>query len=344
MTDAGIPIPRPITRRRAVLVLAAAAGLPLAASAPLGELEPPLPVFRWRGRVLGVDAEMAFTHPDRLSVRRAVAASLAEVSRLERIFSLHDPASEISRLNRTGRLAHPSPEMRTLLGEASRLGAISGGAFDVTVQPLWQLHRACSEIGRAPQPSEIAEVLGRVDYRRVEVGAGEVRLALPGAAVTLNGIAQGFITERVAKLLGDLGFERVVLQLGETFALASPDAPAGPVIGIRDPFAAEGLIARARIANLALATSAGGETPFPGTGGAHHLFDPRVGRSARRLASVSVIARSATLADALSTALFVAPPEKAPEILRAGGGLGALLVHADGTRHKIGPAGERLFS
>jgi thiamine biosynthesis lipoprotein len=91
----------------------------------------------WRGTALGADAGLSLYHPDRGESDRIIAACVAEIRRLESIFSLFDPTSDVSRLNSEGVIDEPPGELMSLLTESQRLGALTGGAFDVTVQPLW---------------------------------------------------------------------------------------------------------------------------------------------------------------------------------------------------------------
>jgi FAD:protein FMN transferase len=323
---------RRCSRRRALTVMASAAGLPLLTPARAAER---LPVLEWRGRALGAEARLLLANPDRTAARRVIARCLDEVARLERIFSLHLPDSEIATLNRTGRLDAASHDLRILLAEAQRFGELSAGAFDVTVQPLWQLYAAHF----AANPSDVAgppvagiEVARRcVDYRAIALEGARVGLLRPGMAVTLNGIAQGYITDRIAELLRDAGFASVLVQLGETVAGAPRSGGSPWRVGIPDPFAPHRMVETIDAVDVAIATSSGRATRFDAAGRHHHLFDPATGRSADRWASVSVVAPRATTADALSTALAVSPAATTTDLLR-GTDASALFVAADGSR------------
>ena len=201
------------------------------------------------------------------------------------------------------------------------------------MQPLWQLYArhfaARPGDPDGPDSRALEAARGLVDYRAIDLG-GEVGYRQAGMAVTLNGIAQGYITDRVADLLRDAGFERVLVQLGETFAGLPPEPGAPWRVGVPDPAEPGTLLATLELSELALATSSGLGTPFDAQGRHHHLFDPASGHSASRYRSVSVIAARATVADALSTALAILPPERAATCLRAAGAGRALLVHDDG--------------
>lgn len=321
------------SRRRALAVIGAAAGMPFLARGSTAER---VPVFEWRGRALGAEARLLLAHPEEAAVRRVIGRCLDEIARLERSFSLHLPDSEIATLNRTGRLAAASHDFRTVLAEAQRFGELSGGAFDVTVQPLWNLYAAHF----AAHPDDVAGPPGdrieaarrRVDYREVALDGARVGFLGPGMAVTLNGIAQGYITDRVADLLRAGGFPSVLVQLGETLAGAPrPDGRPWRV-GIPDPFARDRMIETIDAVDVAIATSSGRATSFDAAGRRHHhLFDPATGRSADYCASVTVMAARAMTADALSTALAVSPGAAAPNLLRKADA-SALFVGVDGGR------------
>lgn len=323
---------RRCSRRRALTVIAAAAGMPFLASGGAAERTP---VFGWRGRALGAEAQLLLAHPEHAAARRIVARCLDEIARLERIFSLHLPDSEIATLNRTDRLDAASHDFRILLAEAQRFSELSGGAFDVTVQPLWQLYAAYFTANpddvAGPPADRIEAARRRVDYRAVAIDGARVGFLRPAMAMTLNGIAQGYITDRVADLLRAAGFESVLVQLGETVAGAPPPGGRPWQVGISDPFAPDRVLETIDAVDLAIASSSSLATRFDAAGRHHHLFDPATGRSADRCASVTVVARRATTADALSTALAVLPAAAAPDLLRESDAA-ALFVAADGSR------------
>jgi thiamine biosynthesis lipoprotein len=324
------------TRRRAIGLLAAAAGFPLLARDDPAAGEASRARYEWQGTALGARARLLLAHPSPEVARRAVALCLAEIARLERAFSLFLPDSELSCLNRDGRLQAPSQDLRVLLNEAIRFAEISGGAFDVSVQPLWRLYARHFELSghdpRGPSDGEIAAARSLVGYRGIDLDDSRVRLVRPGMALTLNGIAQGYITDRVADLLRDLGFGRVLVQLGETRALEPPAGRDAWRIGIADPEDPSRIAARVALRDQAVATSSGLAARFDPDARHTHIFDPATGRSRLGPRRVTVVARRAVVADALSTALAVAPEPSGAAILRAGGADWAAVEWPDRSR------------
>ena len=290
----------PPTRRRFIGISAAVAGL---AILPGGPSIAATHAHRWKGVAMGADAEMLLYHDNPAAAEQLINACLAEVHRLERIFSLYREDSAISQLNAAGTLAHPPPELIDLLSRASAISDLTDGAFDITVQSLWRLYRDHFTNGGAPKgPSEMALNAAKelVDYRAVDVRPNLISFSRPGVQITLNGIAQGYITDAVSNILRQAGATNVLVNMGEIRALGSHPNGQPWRIGLRPD--ANNPVA---LNDQAIATSAGDGMIFPSSETHHHLFDPRSGLSAHKWQRISVIAKNATLADALSTAFYV---------------------------------------
>jgi thiamine biosynthesis lipoprotein len=315
-------------RRRALQIMGAGFALPLGAFA-LGAWrhEAPAPV-QWNGEVLGAISSMTLWHANPRVAERAIARMRVEIERLENIFSLYRADSEITRLNTEGRLAAPSADLLVLLEQSRRIAELSNGAFDPTIQPLWWLH-STSGTGRSPDRAALDRALALVDYRNLTAHAGQIRFGRSGMAASLNGIAQGYVTDRITEILGNEGFESAMIELGETRALGT--APGGQpfAVGLIDPLAPASVGRSVSLADRALAVSGGYGTVL--ADGAHHIFDPHTGESAQGLVQVAVLAGKAAWADALSTAIYVAGETSAPGLLAAYPGSNAILSRNDGS-------------
>ena len=298
----------------------------------------------WKGVAMGASASMTLVHPDRAHARAMIARCVDEIERLEAVFSLYRPDSALSRLNAMGTLENPANELVELLSFSLSMAQASHGAFDPTIQPLMRLYfehfSTPSAAPGGPSAQAIVEARRRVGFADVEVGANRIRLGRPGAAITLNGVAQGFVTDRVADLLLDNGFGDVLIDLGEGRALghradgrAWRAAVADPADPSRTLFDLP--LGSARGQRPALATSGGYGTRFGLNPLVHHLLDPQTGRSANHYASVSVAAPRATLADGLSTTLSIVTPTHRERLLARYPTARAWFV--DATGHVVGP-------
>ncbi|HSV29301.1 MAG TPA: FAD:protein FMN transferase, partial [Candidatus Omnitrophota bacterium] len=251
-----------LSRRRFIAIAACAAALSPAIARAAGT-----PRVRWLGKALGAKAEIVLEHPDEAVAREALAEALAEVERLEAVLSLYRPDSALARLNRDGALAAPPADLVRVLGEAANIARLSDGAFDVTIQPLWALHAdSLRQSGRLPSSAQVDAVRKLVDWRALTVSPDRIAFARPGMAATLNGIGQGYVTDRVAELLKRKGFANVLVDLGEPRVLGPrADGTAWPV-SIRDPMLRGVALHRFEIADGAMATTEALGSSFPGFG------------------------------------------------------------------------------
>lgn len=275
------------TRRRVLTILAGAAALPM-----LGTVASATPA-RWQGIALGAEAQIILDHPN---AEALLAQAVAEIDRLEGIFSLHRD-SELTRLNRDGTLPNPAFELVELLSICSGLNARTGGAFDPTIQPLWALYAQSYAAGWQPDEAAIENTLALTGWHHVRVSPAAVSFDRAGVMLTLNGIAQGYIADRIAALFRANDVANVLVNTGEIMALGK--APSGAAWPIKIGNSAG---ASLPLSNAAIATSAPLGTTFDASGTAGHILDPRTGRPGGIWPQVSVIAQSAAEADGLSTA------------------------------------------
>ena len=286
------------TRRRVLQIVAATAAC---AIVPGGAAQS----FEWRGAALGADVSILFSGAAESAARVTVARIVNEIERLEAIFSLQRDDSELSRLNAAEGLSAPSPDLVHVLAIARRAHALTKGRFDPSVQPLWRYYVAWYDADRArghPPADGLAAVRARVGLQRVSATADGIWLP-PGGGLTLNGIAQGYITDRACDLLRAAGFANVLVDLGETRALDARADGGAWRVGLPD----ESVVS---ISGGAIATSAGAATAFADNGD-HHIFDPVTGRPARAWRWLSVAHPLAVMADALSTGLYCLAPQEA---------------------------------
>lgn len=266
---------------------------------------PPPPLVQWRGIALGAAATIAIRHENATSLLEQVRK---EITRLEGIFSLYKEDSALSQLNRMGYLENPPLELVALLSMCDELHEITKGAFDPTVQPLWRLYASRYAAGSVPSKAEIVTAREAVGWQRVAFSTEVIRLLRSGAALTLNGIAQGYIADKSAAMLRAAGVKNVLVDVGEIVAVGTrPDGSPWPVEIAKTDHHRHKQIP---LTDSAIATSSPHGTVFDSSGAIGHIFDAQTGHPGGRWRQVSVIAQSAARADGLSTA-FCLMDEKA---------------------------------
>lgn len=322
---------RKLTRRRMIAIAATAAGSALLNGGRTAQASDPV---RWHGSALGAQVSIEIYHPDRAEAHRLVDNCIQDVRRLEQQFSLYQADSAICSLNRTGILVSPEADMIALLKASLLFAGLTSGAFDPTVQPLWQLYADHFSSEKpdpeGPSPQKLAETLTKVGHGGLLVSTDRVALTRRGAAITLNGIAQGYATDRVVDRLRGAGLSTTLVNMGEIRAIgARPDVTPWRV-GLADPDRPGALTETIDLIDRAVATSAGAGFRFDARGRFTHLFDPATGRSPSLYSTVSVIAPTATEADALSTAFSLMPAVRIRDIVAIRPNVQARLVEAGG--------------
>lgn len=291
--------------RRLVLAGGAAASALYATPHLASAFSAPEPVI-WRGQALGAPAKIILYHPDQHRADRLIRNCVREASRFEDIFSLYKQDSELSRLNRAGALAAPSPELIDLLSICRTCWELSDGLFDPTVQPLWDcLKQHFSQPSADPAgPSQAVwdKALTKVGFGRVLFDDNRIVFAKPSMALTLNGIAQGYISDQVADLLRSEGVEHALVDMVEYRALGGQPDGKPWRIGISRLEATSKVEAFIDIVDQGLATSSFAGFQFEKSGQFNHLLNPKTGYSASLYEYLTVVSRDAARADAWATA------------------------------------------
>lgn len=202
-----------ITRRRVIQIMGMVGGSCLIGNPSAARGTPQI----WHGRALGADACIRLYHNNAEEGFRLLNRCITEINRLENVFSLYRANSAVSRLNRQGYLNVPPQELVNLLHEARYISTLTQGAFDITVQPLWELYskniRSASENHDGPDQVALRRALQFVNFNGVQMRDQRIELNGLGMKITLNGIAQGYITDKVIELLRAAGVSNVLVNL-----------------------------------------------------------------------------------------------------------------------------------
>ncbi len=246
------------------------------------------------------------------SAEEAVLAAMEEVKRLDGLWSTGDADSEVSRLNQEGSL-FVSEDTAELFHKADELYQETGGLFDITIYPLMQLWGFPTQEYHVATEEELASVLPLIDASQITVessdGSGETVRLGDGQKVDFGGIAKGYTSARIMEIFESYGVTTGMVSLGGNVQVlhTKPDGSSWK-IGIRDPEGSQtDSIGVLSVTDRAVITSGGYERYFSEAGKTYiHILDPRTGCPAEGdLLSVSIISGDGSLADALSTSLYI---------------------------------------
>jgi len=280
---------------------------------------------------MGTLVSISAVHPDAEAARMMVADTFDEIERLESLLSRHRAGTPVWSLNETGVIRAPAREVLEVVQKGLDYSALTAGAFDITIAPLLNLYNSSfSETGVAPPRDEVRRALALVGSRHVRVSESEIAFEKVGMAVTLDGIAKGYIVDRAVEVLQKRGATRVLVNAGGDMSSAG-EALGGEAwrIGLQDPRVPDGNLDVVQLRGESVATSGDYMQYLTPDMSLHHILDPRTGSSPGHTSGVSVVAPSAMAADALSTAALVLGPRDGMELLERLDGIEGMIVTKD---------------
>ncbi len=264
----------------------------------------------------------------------AIGRAFEEMGRLIRIFNRYDAASAISHLNDAGRLQGAPPEFCRVLSQSLRYHELSGGTFDVSVEPVVDLFRRSPGVS-LPGDREILEALELVGSRHILLSRTGVSFERPGMGITLDGIAKGYIVDAIAAVLEQHKIRDYLIDGGGDVRASGTKEQRQPwTVAVQDPSKRGPFPDAIHLADGAVATSGSYEVYFDQDRQHHHIVNSKTGRSPLLSQSVSVTAPSAMAADALATAALIMDPDDGVEFIGRLPGCECLIIDRDGLQLK----------
>lgn len=252
------------------------------------------------------------------NAQEAVEAGIAEIQRLDDLLSTGKDTSEVAQINANGG-GVLSEDTDYLVKRALDIYQSTNGAFDISIYPVMQLWGFTTGNFAVPSESDLAAKLALVDAGKIILSEenGQASISLPeGMEIDLGGIAKGYTSGRVMDVMKSYGIKSAVINLGgNAHVLGNKTDGSQWKVGIQDPEDENGYLGGVSVTDKAIITSGGYERYFvdEDTGVKyHHIIDPKTGYSANNgLISVTIVSADSTLADGLSTSLFVLGTEDA---------------------------------
>ncbi|MBN2072448.1 MAG: FAD:protein FMN transferase [Actinobacteria bacterium] len=273
---------------------------------------------------------------------KSIDAAFESIALIEKIASIYDEESEVSFLNREGYIENPSPDLVELIRLSKEYSEITGGSFDITIQPVLKLwSEGLWQESEEVQEKTVGEALRLVGSDMIEVDENKISFKQKDMAVTLGGIAKGYAVDRALEVIGEHGIKYALVDAGGDIGtigskpdgskwsvkLRDPDDPDNQESGMESlpTFIFEG---------RAVATSGNYYRYYDPEKEVHHISDPKTGYSASSCISVTIIADTCTEADVLATAVFVMGPEDGMELVESLGNVESLIIDSERNVYK----------
>lgn len=267
---------------------------------------------------MGMPVRILLHASDERRAESAMRAAFARIAALDQMMSDYRADSELRRLEKGRDWTPVSPDLLEVLSTAVTVARATDGAFDPTIGPLVALWRDARKAGKLPAAAAIEQARALVGWQHLEIdrARGAVRLLKSGMRLDLGGIAKGYILQEGLRTLRTNGLGRALLEAGgDIVAGSGPPGLLGWRIDAKD---ADPIFRRraSALTNAGLSTSGDSEQFLEVDGTRYsHIVDPRTGLGLINRVTARVIARDATTADALATALTVMGPDGAQKVL-----------------------------
>lgn len=253
------------------------------------------------------------------NAENGVNKAVDEINRLETVLSAEKQESDIYKLNETGS-GTLSTDTKNIVSKALEINKTTNGAFDISIYPLMVKWGFTTQKYNVPSKNEISKLLKDVDSSKIifDEKSGNIKLK-ENMKIDLGGIAKGYTSSRVMQIFKECGVKSGLVSLGGNVqALGTKTDGTAWQIAIENPDKSSDYIGVVSVKDKAVITSGGYERYFEKNGKTyHHILDPETGYPAESgLKSVTIVSDDGTLADALSTSLFVMGKEKALDYWR----------------------------
>lgn len=288
--------------------------------------------------IMGTEVSVTLWHDRAQAAERAIAAVMAEARRLDNTLSPYKEDSDLSRIN-AGAAAAPvdiSLEMQALIDKSLYYSRLSQGAFDISFASVGR--RYDYRQGRQPSAGQRRQLLPAIDYRQLRLDRKHHKLSFGHAdmRIDLGGIAKGYAVDRAVEKLRQLGISHASVSAGGDSRVIGDKRGRPWMIGIKNPRARDQVALLLPLVDAAISTSGDYERYFidPQSGErVHHILNPRTGRSASGVTSVSVIGPRGFDTDPLSTTVFVMGVEQGLQLLNQLEQFDGVIIDAAGKVH-----------
>lgn len=251
---------------------------------------------------------------------RAIDGAFRRMGDTVAVLTRFDANGPVGRLNRLGRLANPPPALREVVGRSLEISSLTDGDFDISVLPtlryLESLQRPAVLTARDRTAIETRDHL--IDYRHIRLDANGVRFTRSGMAVTLDGLAKGYVIDQGIAALRAAGVEHALVDAGgDLRGIVPSGTDRAWRVGIVDPFDVNRVAAVVALRGAALGTSGNYRIFYSADRTLFHVIDPHTGYSPLNYSSVTVMAENSTDADALSVAAASMPLSRLRDVMAA---------------------------
>jgi thiamine biosynthesis lipoprotein len=302
-------------------------------------------MFHKNKYIMGTVFDVVVYDSSQAHAEQAMEAALEEIVRLDWVMSDYKPDSELSKLNRS---AHNqpqtvSPDLYRVIAESLPYSKLSSGKFDVTIAPLADRWKAALRGEPAPSPAEQRALRECVGYEKVQmIPPDKIEFHSTCLRIDLGSIGKGYAVDRAAEILRAHGIKNALIDAGGStfYGMGAPPGSAGWLVHLRDP--SQKIDPQVLLCENSASTSEQSPKSLLGNDAAGHIIDPADGTPLKTRYALSVVTKTGTASDALSTTLLLVGPEKGKGIVEGAKDTAAIWISAEGST-EMATSGPRIL-
>lgn len=288
--------------------------------------------------IMGTEVSATVWHSDKHQADLLLNTVMVEFTRLDNALSPYKTDSELFRINQMAAVAPVkiTREFEVLINKSLFYSQLSNGAFDITFSSLGRFYNYREK--QSPDTQKIKSLVEAINYQLITLNEDlhTIFFKHPDLHIDLGGIAKGYAVDRAIALLREKGVEHAVVSAGGDSRVLGDRRGRPWVIGIKNPRANDKVATLIPLVDTAISTSGDYERYFIDQASGqrvHHILNPRTGRSASEVTSVSVIGPDGFDTDPLSTTVFVMGVEKGLQLLNSLQGFDGIIIDRKGKVH-----------
>jgi len=303
-----------------------------------GAQETKAPLVHKTKYVMGTVYEIAAYDESSQRASKAIDQAFAEIVRLDEVLSNYKPESDLSRLNREGHFhaVKVPADLYKVIEESDKYSRLSGGKYDITVAPLVDMWKAALRGDRVASQEEQDKLRACVGYQKIELTPPDmVEFHSPCLRIDVGSIGKGYAVDRAVEILRANGIKNALVDAGQSsiYGMGAPPGKSSWEVHLRDPSNRVGPMVM--LSENSVSTSEQTPPSLLGNETAGNIIDPENGKPLETKYALSIVARTGTETDALSTTLLLVGPEKGRQIVKAMANAAAIWISVDGDTETV---------
>jgi thiamine biosynthesis lipoprotein len=320
---------------RALAMAGMLAWIPLVLAGPPETKEKPVHKTKY---VMGTVFEIAVYDESSEHASAAIDKAFREIVQLDGVLSNFRVESDLSRLNREGHFhaVKVSADLYRVIEESQKYSKVSHGKFDITVAPLVDMWKAAMRGGSVASEAELEKLRTCVGYEKIQlIPPDQVEFHSPCLRIDVGSVGKGYAVDRAVEVLRANGIKNALIDAGQSsiYGMGAPPGQRGWEVHLRDP--SNRVDPTVNLSENSVSTSEQTPPSLLGNETAGHIVDPENGKPLETKYALSIVARTGTASDALSTTLLLLGPENGKPILKEIADAAAIWVSAEGVTETV---------